>query len=314
MGASALGSRAIIGEFYARLEQEISTSWISRISNYFPSNQESETYPWLGQVPAMREWVGGRNAKGLSTQSITIRNIDFEATLEILVKDLRRDKTAQIMARIGELAERTNSHWAKLLTTLIVGGSAGTCYDGKKFFAANHTEGKSGTQSNLLTVNVVDEDAPTAGEFEDAILQAVQALYTLKDNEGEPINENARQFLVMVGPQHFSKSAAALKNPIVVDGSTSRTNTLVNLAGYTFELQPQARLADADTSFFVFRTDASIRPFIVQEEQGVKVDAIAEGSELEFKENKHHYGVSAIRNAGYGMWQRAVQVTFNTGS
>lgn len=40
------------------------------------------------------------------------------------------------------------------------------------------------------------------------------------------------------------------------------------------------------------------------------MSAIAEGSELEFKERKHHYGVKAIRNVGYGYWQRACLTTF----
>ena len=39
------------------------------------------------------------------------------------------------------------------------------------------------------------------------------------------------------------------------------------------------------------------------------MDAIAEGSELEFREKKHQYGVKAMRNVGYGYWQRACLVT-----
>ena len=90
MGAKSLSSRAIIGEFYATLEQDLGNSWINSLSNYFPSDQEAETYKWLGQTPAMREWIGGRQAKGLTDNGITIANKDFEATLEIMVKDLRR--------------------------------------------------------------------------------------------------------------------------------------------------------------------------------------------------------------------------------
>jgi len=39
------------------------------------------------------------------------------------------------------------------------------------------------------------------------------------------------------------------------------------------------------------------------------VDAIAEGSELEFKEDVHQYGIKAMRNVGYGYWQKACLVT-----
>lgn len=314
MGAKGLGSRAIIGEFYARLKQDMDTTWIPLISNFFPSDQESETYKWLGQVPAMREWVGGRQAKGFLENGLTIKNKKFEATLEVLVDEIRRDKTAQVMIRVGELAQRVNAHWAKLITELIVNGGSLKAYDNKTFFAANHAEGKSGSQENLIDVEVVNEDAPTAGEFEGAILAAVEQLYKLKDNEGEPINENARQFLVMVGPHHFSKAAAALQNAVIIDAGQGRTNTIVNLAGYSFQLAPSARLSEVGAKFFLFRTDSDTKAFIRQEEEAVTVAAIAEGSELEFNEDKHHYGVKAIRNVGNGMWQRAIEVDFSTSS
>ncbi|MBI5872985.1 MAG: Mu-like prophage major head subunit gpT family protein, partial [Candidatus Omnitrophica bacterium] len=39
--------------------------------------------------------------------------------------------------------------------------------------------------------------------------------------------------------------------------------------------------------------------------------AIAEGSEEEFKNNRHLYGVKASRNVGYGYWQQAVHCTLS---
>jgi phage major head subunit gpT-like protein len=120
MSAKGLSSRAIIGRFYQRLEQNPGLEWVAALSNYFTSDQESETYKWLGQVPVMREWIGGRQAKGFRENGITIENKHFEATLEVLVRELRRDKTGQVMVRVDELADRTNAHWAKLLSELII--------------------------------------------------------------------------------------------------------------------------------------------------------------------------------------------------
>ena len=116
MGADTLGSRVIIGEFYSRLEQDLGASWVPAITNMFPSDQSSETYNWLGQVPRMRVWTGGRNAKTFNQFTYTIKNVKYEDTLEIEVQDLERDKSGQIMVRIGELAEAANSHWASLLS------------------------------------------------------------------------------------------------------------------------------------------------------------------------------------------------------
>src|SRR4051812_19004368 len=133
MSAQGLSSRAIIGSFYARLEQNPGLEWINGVSMRFQSDQPSETYKWLGQVPQMREWIGGRNPKGFRENGITIENKHYEATLEILVKEMRRDKTGQVMVRVNELADRTNDHWAKLLSTLILNGASTVCYDGQYF-------------------------------------------------------------------------------------------------------------------------------------------------------------------------------------
>lgn len=312
MSAQGLSSRAIIGEFYATLEQDAGASWIAALSNLFQSDQDSETYKWLGMSPMMREWIGGRQAKGFRENGLTIVNKEFEATLEVLVKELRRDKTGQIMVRVREMAERTNAHWAKLLTTLIVAGESAVCYDGQYFFDTDHSEGDSGAQSNDITSNITTTTAPTAGEMETAILKSIEQILGLKDDQGEPMNENAREFAVMVPVPFMSATAAALGSQIIVDSSTSRSNTILTLGsigGFTVRPIVNARLTWTE-KFATFRADGQVKALIRQEEEPVSISAIAEGSELEFKENKHHYGVKATRNVGYGYWQRACLTTF----
>ena len=80
-----LTERQIIGEFYRTLEQDIGASWVPAISNYFTSDQAMEEYAWLGMAPALREWIGGRNAVGLRESSMAIRDKHFEAALDFLV-------------------------------------------------------------------------------------------------------------------------------------------------------------------------------------------------------------------------------------
>lgn len=312
MGASALSSRAIIGEFYNTLEQDAGASWVDSVSNLFQSNQESETYKWLGMSPAMREWIGGRQAKGFRNDGITITNKNFEATLEVLVDEMRRDKTGQIMVRVRELAERTNAHWASLLSALIIAAESTVCYDGQFFFDTDHVEDASGSQSNDLTSDITTTTAPTSGEMETAILKSIEAIMGFKDNQGEPMNENARAFEIMVPVPFMSSAAGAIGSQIIVDASTSRSNRIItmgSLGGFQVALRVNARLTWT-TKFATFRTDAQTKALIRQEEEAVSIDAIAEGSELEFKEKKHHYGVKAMRNVGYGYWQRAALTTF----
>lgn len=312
MGAKSLGSRAIIGEFYLKLEQNLGATWVPQVSMKFDSDQESETYPWLGQSPVMREWIGGRQAKGFRDNGITIANKTYESTMRVPLAWLRRDKTGQIMVRIAEQTERANAHWAKLLNQLIIDGEATACYDGQYFFDTDHSEGDSGTQDNDIAVDISTTTAPTAGEMETAILKAIQQIIGFKDDQGEPMNENAQKFLVMVPVPFMSAAAAALGSSIIIDSSTSRSNTILTLssmAGFTVALAVTPRLTWT-TKFAVFRADGQLAAFIRQEEEDITVDAIAEGTEHEFKEDEHLYGIKAIRNVGYGYWQKSCLVTF----
>lgn len=313
MGALTLSSRAIIGEFYNTLEQDMGGSYIPGITNLFQSNQESETYKWLGMSPALREWVGGRQAKGFRENGLTIFNKTFEATLEVLLDEIRRDKTGQVLIRVRELAQRTNAHWAKLVTALLIAAESAVCYDGQYFFDTDHVEGDSGSQSNDISADITTTTAPTPAEMEGAILKSIEQILGYKDDQGEPMNENARQFLVMVPVPFMSAAAAALGSQIVIGASnninSNRIQTLGNVGGFGVELAVNARLTWT-TKFATFRTDAETKAIIRQEEEGVSIAAIAEGSELEFRENKHQYGVKAIRNVGYGYWQRACLTTF----
>lgn len=298
-------SRAVIGEMYMRLNAS-AASYVDRYAMRMDSSQEIETYAWLGMAPKMREWVGGRQPKGLREQSFQITNKDFEATLEILTKDLRRERWGQIKVRIAELSRRTLTHPASLLSTLIINGENSLCYDGQYFYDTDHAEGDSGAQSNDLTFPAATGTVPTVAEFRDAVLAAITAILGFKDDQGEPMNEDARSFEVMVPTALFAVANSALTLATLVAGETNLIPAMKD-----FEIRPviNARLTDA-TKFYVTRTDAETKPFILQEEVPLNVAAIAEGSELEFKEKKHWYGVDWAGNMGYGFWQHSVLTTF----
>lgn len=327
MSAQGLGSRAIIGQFYDRLETTLGAGWALKIGSYFRSDQMSEDYRWLGMAPAMREWVGGRLAKGLRSQNYVILNKPYEATLEVLVDEMRRDKTGQIMVRVNELADRTADHWESLLSTLILNGAATVCYDGQYFFDTDHSEGDSGTQSNSITVTlstlpiVAGPDkgtphAPSAEQFRHAIMKAVQQIYGFKDDQGEPINGRARSFLIMVPVAAWDVAASAVSLPNLAMGESNLLPALARSQGLSFEVVPNPRLDSAwglagspeQIEFAVFRADGNVKPFLLQEEKGVVMEAIAEGSEYAFLNKRYLYGVDAMRNVGYGMWNHACKV------
>lgn len=308
-------SRAVIGVFKRAIAAGLPPNWVTAIANQFSSDQASEDYPWLSAAPVLREWVGGRHAKGLTENNITIANKHFEATMEVLVRDMRRDKFGMIEARVMEIIRRAYTHPANLLSTLIINGESTACYDGQYFFDTDHSEGNSGTQSNDLSVDISalpvavhgTTTAPSISEMQLCVAQAIAQMLSFKDSEGEPMNEDASGFLVMVPPAFLNTALQAVATPAQVAESQTALQALKS--DFNISVTTNARLSAWTTKFAVFRTDSYIKPLIFQRETAVNVAAKAEGSEFEFDNDAHQYGVDYWGNVAYGLWQNACLVT-----
>jgi phage major head subunit gpT-like protein len=313
MAIEKLTSRAVIGRFYNALQNASEQGWVDPMSMYFNSDQAGEEYYWIGQTPAMREWVGGRLARGFSENGIAIPNLHYEATLDIPVKDMRRDKSRQVMIRISELARRTESHWGSLLATLLLGGATGLCYDGQYFFDTDHAEGDSGAQSNKIDSDISALPAavhgvvaaPSVEEMRGSIMAGITKISGYLDDVGEPMNEDANGFLVMVPTTLLDVAIRAVSNPLL---AVATETALVN-PEISIRAAGSVRLNSWTDTFVVARTDAETAPFIRQEEMTVNLKVKAEGSEYEFDVDRHQYGVDTWRNVGYGYWQQACLVT-----
>jgi phage major head subunit gpT-like protein len=302
-------TEGVRGMILARLDTG-ATNWVNSVAMRMTSMQASEEYAWLGSSPALREFIGGRTPAELRELSFVITNKDYETSLRIQSKDMRRDKLGMLTVRINQLADRALDHPAKLLSTLIVAGESTVCYDGQYFFDTDHAEGDSGAQSNDLSRAIVDKDAPTGDEMADSIMAAIMAMYGFKDDRGEPMNQSAREFTVMVPPSYLKAAMMAVK---AILGEGGRSATLPTLAAdFSINVVVNPRLSAWTDKFVVLRTDEAAKPFILQEEDIPDVVALGDGSEFEKLNKEHLYGVDWTGNVGYGYWQYAVLVTHTT--
>lgn len=310
MGAHALiNDQAIIGMYYNRLEQG-DMSWVNDLAFDVDSNQDFEKLTWLGMPPSMREWIGGRQAKTFLDFDYTIDNKDFESTIEYHERDLAEDKTGQLQVRINEHADRGMSHEAKLLSALIAGGESGVCYDGQYYFDTDHSEGKSGVQSNSLTATAANTSKPTVSEMEDAVLSSIEKMYGYKDDQGEPLNENARAFTVMVPVNMWKVARAAVSAETIIQGGSARDNLIAKFNDITIDIVVNPRLSWT-TKFATFRRDGSVKPFVKLIREKLSVDVLGVDSEYFFETRHIKAGLKKAGNVGFGMWQGATLTTFN---
>lgn len=310
-----LTSRAVRGMLYNALSVDAGIGVVDAISNYFTSDQAEEIYAFLSQSPMLREWVGGRNAKGLRENNFSIRNKHFEATLKVTLSQLRRDKSSQLQMRINELARRNSSHWYSLVSALLAAGETGVCYDGLYFFDTTHSEGDSGTQSNLLSIDISGFPIVTSGTatlpsvaaYQFAIAQCVQQIVGFKDDQGEACNTDARNFLVMCPVAHMNVAMQAVATPAQVAETQSALQALKGK--FSISVEPIVGLSTWTDSFAVSRTDSNFKPFIRQQETDISIKTKGEGSDYEFDNDAHMHGIDVWRNAGYGDWKNIVKAT-----
>lgn len=314
MDQSILSSRAVAGMYYARMESNPGLAWVDGVSNMFTSDQASENYAFLGQTPVMREWIGGRQAKTLGANNFVIVNKHYEATEQFALTDLRRDKTGQIQVRMNEFTDRAQTHWANLVSTLLVNAASTVCYDGQYFFDTDHSEGTSGTQSNSIQSDISTLPAtlhgtitaPSKEEFQQSILLGIAQILSFKDNQGEPMNENAQSFLVVVPVSLYLTAAAAVAS--VINGALPNDMNPSQISGLRIDVKMNPRLTWTD-KFAIFRTDSPIKAFIRQSETEGMLKIKDERSEFAFDNDAIQIGIDAWRNVGYGYWQRATLVT-----
>lgn len=307
-----ISDRAVVSYILQDLDGAAANSWVSTVANEFSSNQASETYAGLGNVPAMREWLGPKLLKSLADYAITITNKDWESTLAVKRKDLTRDKTGQLRVRTGELGLRATEHTTKILSELLdtgEDGDLGLAYDGQFFFDTDHVVNNSGTINNDITYDVTTTTAPTPAEMASAIQAAIQALYGFKDDQGEPTNHNAKSFVVMVPTVFWGVTTVAVRNEMLVTNTSGNVSqSPLHNIGLNISVIANPRLTWT-TKFAVFVADGPRKAFIVQTEDGPRVEVLTEGSDHAFHNAEHLFSVIKSGNVGYGDFLKAILVT-----
>jgi phage major head subunit gpT-like protein len=121
-----------------------------KIAMEIPSSVREETYAWLGAFPSMREWIGDRIIRNLALHSYSIKNKDWESTIEVDRNDIMDDQIGVFKPIMQQMGLSAALHPDELIFTVLASGFDTTCYDGQYFFDDDHPVGDS-TVSNFAT-------------------------------------------------------------------------------------------------------------------------------------------------------------------
>ncbi len=298
---TGLLTKGLKSEFFNRFEG--TQTHFQDLATRIPSTSDSETYRWLGTVPQIREWGTGRVTQGLRTETYSVENLKYEATIEVDRDEIADDQTGQIRLRVGELAARAATHKDFLIGQLLINGATSgfNSYDAVTFFNDAHVSGSSGSQDNDLTFTAVSTSDPTVVEFKGALKQAISQMLAFKDDQGQPMMISASELVCVVPPTMFFTALEAINASMI-----SSTSNVLEGAARVIAF-PWLTTA---TTWYLLKSDGVIRPFIFQDREPIEFNALAEGSEEAFKREKFLYGVRARYRLTYGYWQFAVRTVF----
>ena len=282
--------------FYENLAKPSGINWRDFVM-VVPSNSKEENMAWVGDVPAVEEWVGPAIVKQLRAYKYTITNKVWRAgPVEVDRQEFEDDRLGMINPRIQDLALSFDRHLLDLIANLIINGlGTATCYDGQYFFDTDHSEGESGAQVNKTT----------AALSKISFGAALAYMRIVKSDTGQYLYPTPTH--LFVGPSNEALANELLNaQQIIVADTTIRPNSnFISTLGIKPVVVPQ--LSGSYAAYWAL-LDCSrpIKPFVVTWRIPPEfVSLISPESDSVFNEGKYKFAGRARYNAGYGLWQLA---------
>lgn len=271
--------------FEQALAAQTPGNW-ANVAMVVPSTKDSEDYAWLGNVPAVREWLGERKLKGLTEARFELVNKKYETSLEVAREALEDDQYGWIPMRIREMVEAHARHTEKSVFELLAAGFTGLDYKGDTFFSDSHTWGDNkGTTALGLTA------------LEAAIVQMAEFV----DDQGEPLGIVPDTLVV---PPALQFTARQLVQSAQIPGVA---NNDINPVQGMLDVVVSPYLTDA-TDWFLLKAKGGIRPLILQKRTDVEFQALTDDNDA-FMRDSFKYGTRERKAVGYGLPQYAFGAT-----
>lgn len=293
---------------------------LENAATFVPSNSDSEEYAWLGDVPAMTEFVdevrfdvmtdegGGASTDTARRSYLRLTNKKFTIGIEIKRDNLADEKTGGLRQRINDMVARGLDHVEKQLVDALTQGdvagdpdlAGGYGYDGVVFFSASHTARGAQTSSQS---NLVSYSGSSTANAQANIASSVALLLNLVDEANEPLNRGLKDFYVIYPP--------ALHQPIseaVTAGIISNTSN-VQFKGLNWTLINEPRLTSHSAAEYYVGVNppGGVKALIYQEREGVTAESLETG-DIAFRREVYSYKARKRSMAGYGRWQRMARV------
>lgn len=280
------------------------------VATRVPSTSDQETYGWLGDVPGMKEFLGDRIFQELRSMNYSVRNKSWEQSVGLDMEVVDDDRHGLYVPTAQRMSQKAARNPDKLLVNLMIAGESSLCYDGQYFFDTDHSEGDSGTQSNLLTYDAVSTTAVTVAEFKAAFHQALVKMFSYKTDQGdfwiepEAVGFEDNNLIVLVPLALWEVADAAMTQVLESGGGQHH---MLRRAKVVPVIRMGSEGGGSNVKFDLIYNGDMIRPYVFQDRSPL----VAQAKGINDIEDKFIKLMTYARyNVGYGLWQMAVRTTF----
>jgi phage major head subunit gpT-like protein len=293
IAAATDGFRAV----YLKAYEGTSPNWLP-IAMEVTSTSETETYEFLSGLPGMREMIGEAKASQLASAGFSIRNKEWESTVEVKRSTIERDALGLVKPQMAELGTIAREHPGLLVADLLNNGFTALDYTGTAFFATSKKHDPSDVSKGAATFGNKSTAALSAASF----VAARTAMRKMVNAKG--LNLRLGKKLMLVVPPALEETANKLRTAELLPstaGTASETNTLRN----TFEVLVLNELT-SDTAWFLIESGREVKPLLVQYEVRPEFVAADDPKSTHVLLQKIFYYQAYGRwNSGYAMPQLA---------
>ncbi len=250
-------------------------------STVVTSQNRIQSYAWLGDVPAMVEWIDERQKAQLDDYKYDIEKKDWETSIYVTRDDFIFDNLGVVSTKVESMMDCVDEHYEEITASMIV--ENGNCFDGQPFFG-QHTISVKGD-------DVVYDNYSDFILSRDNVSTVIKTMRQIKKTNGRPAR--VRPTHIFVAPD-LEDTADDIFETLQIDGTTNTKRKKLKVVVLD-DLE--------DGTWCVMDCSRSIKPIILQiTKKAKKVDRLTQNP-LEGKIIS--YGVDTMDNAGYSFWQLA---------
>lgn len=255
------------------------------------STSKDQKYGWLGDVPAIREWIGDKDTSGLKDSEYTIVNKHWYSAIGIDENEIKDDQTNMIKPRVETMAGDMANFPMDLVAELIRDGDVNLAYDGYPYFA-NRPVNDNLLAGTGITLANLKADLATGRVAMQRFVSDTGKMFKLKPNVIVCPPELEVPFMELIkstSPQDSNNYNSAGTNPW-----SSWITSVISVPELT------------DTNdWYMFHTMKPLKPFIYQdrEKPSTKIDDTSRN-----RNRKIIYSSECRGNGGYGFPMMGIKI------